>query len=760
MKQTTLLYVRLAAFLLFFSLKSQAQPAGFIDEVISTNWKVPVGLTFDANGRMYVWEKAGKVFIVENGVKQANPVIDISEEVLDYADHGLNAFVLDPDFLKNGYVYLMFVAKRSHVLNFGKPDYQPSIDAPLQTTIGRIVRYTLMPSNDFRSVDYASRKILIGETPSTGIPIVVDNHGVGSLSFAPDGTLLASIGDVAVATETTPDDTQNEWFLEAISLGFFSADQNINAFKSQYLNSLNGKILRIDPNTGNGIASNPFFQNINPRSARSRVWAYGLRNPFRFCIKPNTGSTKPNDGNVGTIFLGDVGWFHREELNIVTKAGQNFGWPTYEGMDFINKSYQNAPYSAPTSFQKPAVEWRGAVAQATINGEIFAVNSQQFKGNPFTGNASIGGLWYNHSEFPNAYQNLYFHGDYSGWIKAFKFDDKNNAVEVIDFVNDVHPTCFAINPKDGAIYYVNYFYPNIQEIRRLSYNPNGNKKPDVVQTAMPTFGKAPLNVNFKADGSKDPEGTTLKYEWDFGDGSTSNLANPVHTYLSNGKATTYNATVKVIDEAGLTASKTMRIFVDNLPPNIQSTSIDKIDAFDNSKNFQVTLNAQVSDETPISYVWTVLLYHDNHIHLITSSYKLNSEAILESVPCDAQTYFYKIILVATDSDGLSSTFEKIIKPKCPDAIPVLSIGNEKGVLSVAPNPTAESIDIFPINEIANRSIKMTLFQANGSVLLEKEGYWQEIKPLVDNQLSRGGEGSFLLRISYENFSKTFKIIKN
>ncbi|WP_435353946.1 PQQ-dependent sugar dehydrogenase [Emticicia sp. SJ17W-69] len=763
MKNMTTLWLKLTILLIFFGLISQAQPSGFIDEVISNEWNSPTGLTFDANGRMYVWEKSGKVFIVENGIKQKLPIIDISEEVLNYGDHGLNGFALDPNFQKNGYVYLMYAAKRHHVLFFGKPSYNPDDDSPFQNTIGRITRYTLIASKDFKTIDSTSRKILVGESATTGIPILVDNHGVGSLVFAADGTLLATVGDGAVATEGVVDDSQNAWFQEAIKLGFISADQNINAFKSQSLNSLSGKILRIDPNTGDGIASNPYFESNNPRSAKSRIWSIGLRNPFRFSIKPNTGSSKVSDGNPGMIFLGDVGWFHREEINIVTKGGQNFGWPTYEGIDFVNKSYQNSPYAAPATFQKPVIDWRGTVAQGLINGEPFAVNSPQFKGNSFNGIASIGGLWYNYSQFPREYQNLYYHADYEGWIKAFKFDEKNNPVEVIDFVDEVHPTCLAINPKDGAIYYTNYFYPNIQEIRRLSYNPNANRKPNIVQTATPIYGKSPLKVNFKADQSSDPEGTSLKYEWDFGDGKTSNDANPEHIYESKGVSATYYAIVKVTDAAGLTATKTLRVFVDNSPPVIQSTSIDKIDSFDNLKDFPIILNAQVSDaeQTQINYVWSVMLYHDDHVHLITSFYKSSGEAILGTVPCDAQTYFYKVSLTVTDSEGLSSTFEKKIRPKCSGSEPEpLSISPETSPLVIFPNPTNASIDIFPINEITNRKIKMALFQTNGVILLEKEGFWQEMKPLIENELKRVGEGNFLLKINYENFSKTFKIVKN
>ena len=301
-KKNFLLFVP-CLILQFIYSNSFAQPSGFIDETISENWTIPTGLTFDDNGRMFVWEKSGKVFMVENGIKSAQPIIDISEEVLDYGDHGLNGFALDPNFLKNGYVYLMYAAKRNHVLNFGKPTYQVEEETPFQTTIGRITRYTLKATSGFMEIDSASRKILIGESPSTGIPILVDNHGVGSLAFGLDGTLLATVGDAALATEGVVDDTKSEWFNEAISLGFITADENINAYKCQSLMSLNGKILRIDPSTGDGVASNPFFESGKPRSSKSRIWAYGLRNPFRFSFKPNTGSSNAADAGHWLVAL-------------------------------------------------------------------------------------------------------------------------------------------------------------------------------------------------------------------------------------------------------------------------------------------------------------------------------------------------------------------------------------------------------------------------------------------------------------------------
>ena len=93
-------------------------PTDFYAEEVSTNWDRPVGLTFDDNGQMYVWEKSGKVYIVDtNGTKLPQPLIDISEEVGDWRDHGLLGFALDPAFLTNGYFYLLYAVDNYYLFN-------------------------------------------------------------------------------------------------------------------------------------------------------------------------------------------------------------------------------------------------------------------------------------------------------------------------------------------------------------------------------------------------------------------------------------------------------------------------------------------------------------------------------------------------------------------------------------------------------------------------------------------------------------------
>ena len=93
-----------------------------------------------------------------------------------------------------------------------------------------------------------------------------------------------------------------------------------------------GKILRLDPETGNGVDSNPFFDPLAPDAPQSRVWSLGLRNPFRFTIQPETGAHLPSDGDPGVILVSDVGWNVREEISQVDAPGLNLGWPIFEGL--------------------------------------------------------------------------------------------------------------------------------------------------------------------------------------------------------------------------------------------------------------------------------------------------------------------------------------------------------------------------------------------------------------------------------------------
>src|SRR5258706_12142519 len=192
-------------------------------------------------------------------------------------------------------------------------------------TIPRIPRYTARGSDGFRSVDPASRKVLVGESITNGFPSLYLSHGIGSLVFGTDGTLLASCGDGASQVSIDVGSAAETYYSQALAEKIIRPKENVGSFRAQLLDSLCGKIIRIDPETGNGIAGNPFYDPKHPRSAKSRVWSLGLRNPFRFTLRPGTGSHSRGDANPGVLYIGDVGLRTFEDLNVAAGPGLNFG---------------------------------------------------------------------------------------------------------------------------------------------------------------------------------------------------------------------------------------------------------------------------------------------------------------------------------------------------------------------------------------------------------------------------------------------------
>ncbi len=332
--------MKTSVLLVYFSLlcviKAHTQ-IDFVDndfssiQATNSDWNQPVGLLFSATGdKLFVWEKAGLVYVCNrdgsgNYIKQTQPVIDLSAEVGNYNDYGLTGFALDPAFAANGKIYLSYVVDRRFLLGLaGAPD-QPG------ATIGRIAQYTVSTTGGVLTANTGSRFVLLGLTKETGLPILHLSHGTGSLVFATDGTLLASMGDGAGFEGPDEGSHGLTYYQDALNDEIIRSDENVGVWRSQMLTSLSGKILRLDPETGEGVVSNPFFEPSAPGSTKSKIWAMGLRNPFRISIKPGGGSANPLAGHIGELFIADVGFGDWEELDIATDKGMNFGWPKYEG---------------------------------------------------------------------------------------------------------------------------------------------------------------------------------------------------------------------------------------------------------------------------------------------------------------------------------------------------------------------------------------------------------------------------------------------
>ena len=652
------------AILLFFTKENlRSQPTGFSDNLYLGGWDEAAGFTWDANGRMYVWERKGKVWVVENGVKQAAPLLDISDEVGGWRDFGLLGFSLDPNFLSNGYIYLLYVVDRHHLLKFGTGQYNANTNEYFAATIGRITRYQVNISN-YNSIVSGSRFVLMGNSVNDGPPILHESHGTGSLAFGQDGTLLATMGDGASYNAVDQGSDPETYWQQALNDGIITSAQNIGAYRCQTLTAFSGKMLRLDPATGNGLPSNPYWNAAQPKSVASRTWARGLRNPYRLTHVPETGSHNPADGNPGVFLLGDVGWSSREEMDVVNAPGMNFGWPKYEGMT-LQPGYNNSTY-APSQHDRPRVDWRTGAARGLVNGSIVNAGSAQLPGNSFTGNASTGGVWYHQNDFPAPWHDTYFHADYgAGWIKNFRFDANYNPLEVRNFI-DVAGACVFLNthPTQGGLWYVRW--PD--QIRRVTFTGTTTHAPVVFAAADVTSGNSPLTVNFSSFNTYDQDGGTLSYLWNFGDGTTGTQPNPTHTFTSGASPTGYTVTLTVTDNTSLTGTATLNISTNNSPPNIVSTSVDGVSTFNPSSTTSLGLSATVSDPNhtagQLSYLWEVLLYHNAHNHPVQSFTSATANVNLTQVECYNASYWYRVKLKVSDPTGASDFYQKDIFPAC------------------------------------------------------------------------------------------------
>ncbi len=516
---------------------SVSVPPGFVVESLGPNlgFTSPTCMAFLPDGRLLVGEKRGRLYLVENGIKQQTPIWSEEKEVLNPYDFGLMSVAVDPQYFQNHFIYLLYTVD---------PDSN-GIDIE-DHGFGRLVRYE-MGSRDTNTLDPGTRTVLMGADWAHGPVATAGSHTVGSLRFGEDGTLLVSIGEGGDAGTVDP----GKYHPQSFGPGRTPIDEDIGAFRSQDLFSLCGKILRIDPATGHGLPSNPYFDG-DPTSARSRVWEYGLRNPFRFAVRPNTGGSDPEEGSPGTLYIGDVGWLTWEELDVAATAGANFGWPCYEGPG-ENPGYQMAKPASHSCATLGGSDNRGELKFPTVSW----THQDRSLGNPpgFIGNCSMGGVFYTGDRYPARYHGRYFFADFgANWLKAATFDslDHLTALETFgDFMQS--PVDFAVNPVTGDICYVSI---EVGEVRRIRYQGPANLPPVVVASAVPDSGRAPLIMQFSSAGSRDPEGQPLTWLWDFDDGGSSIDPAPAHEFKAGGS---YDVVLTVTDSLGAAGRGTVHV---------------------------------------------------------------------------------------------------------------------------------------------------------------------------------------------------------
>jgi glucose/arabinose dehydrogenase len=701
-------------------------PADFYDTEL-LNLEQPLGITFDDNGQGYIWEQNGLVHILDtNDQRLATPLIDLREEVSVWNDNGLNGLCLDNDFLRNGYLYLYYVVDMHHYWHYGSPEYHPDTTITNKATFGRLVRYTADAATGFRSIVPGSRHVLLGQAAADGIPILYPFHGLGTVLMATDGTLLLSSGEVTGGIQVGIGNEANDEFVpDAIDWGIITPDEDLGSYRAQYLGSANGKVLRIDPETGEGLASNPYYTSAAPRSPLSRIWASGFRNPYRMILRPNTGSHYAEDGQPGTLLIADVGNASWEELNVCDQPGMNFGWPVYEGISrswkFLNlpvpdnplapnpigscedeyldfrqllaQPRESGPYlppnpCAPTQpipedlhpqyARLPLVVYSNArynpPARTAIPGwrpsgnprEVFIDSTETtgVEGERFAGFSAMAGCFYTADAFPEHYHAKLFTIDYSNWIRVWDLDEGNELRSVDRFHDNSRSIChLALNPRNGALYYTNTF----GNLHKVSYG--GNPAPVARISVDKDYGPGPLTVQFSAADSYDPDGSALSFSWDFGDGQTAVGEEVSHRFEASGSApTSYTVTMTATDPAGASQRVSRIISLNNTPPQVRISTFQDGDRYPLGFTSLLSLQAEVSDAEhgpeELSYEWRTFLHHNDHFHPEPAVYEPESFMLVSPVGCEDEIYYYRVQLTVKDAAGLSTVVTQRIYPDC------------------------------------------------------------------------------------------------
>jgi glucose/arabinose dehydrogenase len=424
---------------------------------------------------MLIAQKNGVVRVYENGNLLATPFIDISDQVNDTRDRGLLGMAIDPNFSKLGtekrpYVYLLFTYDPPET----KLNLNPNTDLDDPDKPGnrpsRLIRVEADPATNYTTALAGSAVVLLGKNSNwintsrpDGNSTQVILNGDGSINyaanFAPSGIVNQSgqlftnmqdyynnLGNIKNIEDYLTSDSEShsvgdlEFGTDGslfVSIGDGTSYNEVDprAVRVQDLNNLSGKILRIDPMTGAGITDNPFYDASKPNSNKSKVYDYGLRNPFRFSINEAT----------NTPYIGDVGWKTWEELN--AGKAKNFGWPYFEG------GFENG---TGVSIKQPLYDDLTPAQQFFASGQTATAPIYAFK--HAGADAIVMGDFYTGNSFPSIYKNTLFIANYSkGTVDNITLDSQGQFVSIRRFDTFANPRANApvqiAMGTDGNLYY-------------------------------------------------------------------------------------------------------------------------------------------------------------------------------------------------------------------------------------------------------------------------------------------------------------------
>ena len=413
----------------------------FVPEAIATLNR-PVTVEFLPDGRLLVSESPGFIRLVDpDGTVADEPVLDISSIVnTGTRDRGLLGFAIHPEFDTNPYIYVSYTYDPPEVQGQSGPGGPDGVGG----RVARISRFTVNEAGTFADPD--SEVVLVGNNSTYDnigepdrrpelsddhscetadgslindcIPSDETSHTIGDLEFGTDGNLYASIGDG----------------------GSFGRVDPIN-LRALDIDSLAGKVLRIDPLTGEGLSDNPFF-NGDANSNQSKVYYYGLRNPYRFAVNPESGG----------IYVGDVGWTSWEEINF-GEAGANFGWPAFEGGDTGNEQTRG--------YEDLAEVQAFYATNPDVTAPVWARTHAD------GASAIVLGDFITDSIYPSEFENSLIFTDVGDQVlRVAKFDADQNITSVETVSSPLGFFVDIIMGPDGSLYYTDFV---TGEFGRLNY---------------------------------------------------------------------------------------------------------------------------------------------------------------------------------------------------------------------------------------------------------------------------------------------------
>jgi len=356
-----------------------------LTEVVSGLSK-PLYLTHagDGSGRLFIVEQTGAIWVMQDGVVLSPPFLDLSniinQDIFNrpFSERGLLGLAFHPNYAENGQFFVHY-------------------NDASGTTI--IARYHVSADNPNIADPQSAQLVLMQSQPFA-------NHNGGQIAFGPDGFLYIGLGDGGAAG-----DPQNN---------------------GQNPSTLLGTILRIDVDNGERYAvpaDNPF---VGDTTAADEVWAWGLRNPWRFSF----------DRATGDLYIADVGQNQWEEINFQAAnslGGENYGWNILEG----NHNFSGG--TPPSNAVAPILEYNHSSGISVTGGYVYRGSAlPDLDGVYFYGDWGSGVIWAAYRDQDNRWQtNVFMNTNIQ--ISSFG-EDENGELFVLDYGGRV----FQLTAASGA----------------------------------------------------------------------------------------------------------------------------------------------------------------------------------------------------------------------------------------------------------------------------------------------------------------------